>query len=153
MILGIGLGGFVDGIVLHQILQWHEMLSNKLPVDNLVNKSVNMFWDGIFHAFMLLVTLTGVILLWHVSRRKDINKSGYLLSGGMITGWAVFNIAEGVIDHQILDLHYVNQYSPDPEVWNYGFLLLSAILLIPGMLMIRKGKNDTRAADAGDRVL
>jgi uncharacterized membrane protein len=23
--LGIGLGGFVDGIVLHQILQWHHM--------------------------------------------------------------------------------------------------------------------------------
>lgn len=27
--LGIGIGGFIDGIILHQILQWHEMLSNK----------------------------------------------------------------------------------------------------------------------------
>jgi len=26
--LGLGLGGFVDGILLHQILQWHHMLSN-----------------------------------------------------------------------------------------------------------------------------
>jgi uncharacterized membrane protein len=26
--LGIGLGGFVDGIVLHQILQWHHMLTS-----------------------------------------------------------------------------------------------------------------------------
>ena len=25
ILLGIGPGGFVDGIVLHQILQWHHM--------------------------------------------------------------------------------------------------------------------------------
>src|ERR1700710_1706364 len=48
-VIGIGLGGFVDGIALHQILQWHEMLSNKIPVTTYVGKSVNMFWDGVFH--------------------------------------------------------------------------------------------------------
>ena len=26
VVLGIGLGGFVDGIVLHQILRWHHMV-------------------------------------------------------------------------------------------------------------------------------
>jgi hypothetical protein len=25
ILLGLGLGGFVDGIVLHQILQWHHI--------------------------------------------------------------------------------------------------------------------------------
>src|SRR5215212_10407320 len=25
VVLGLGLGGFVDGIVLHQVLQWHHM--------------------------------------------------------------------------------------------------------------------------------
>jgi uncharacterized membrane protein len=29
LFLGIGLGGFVDGIVLHQILQWHHLLTNE----------------------------------------------------------------------------------------------------------------------------
>ncbi len=29
LLLGIGLGGFVDGIVLHQILQWHHMLTDE----------------------------------------------------------------------------------------------------------------------------
>ncbi|ELB87945.1 hypothetical protein Rwratislav_37287 [Rhodococcus wratislaviensis IFP 2016] len=28
IILGIGLGGFVDGILLHQLLQWHHMLTS-----------------------------------------------------------------------------------------------------------------------------
>ena len=27
-LLGIGFGGFVDGIVLHQLLQWHHMLTS-----------------------------------------------------------------------------------------------------------------------------
>ena len=28
ILLGLGLGGFFDGIVLHQLLQWHHMVSN-----------------------------------------------------------------------------------------------------------------------------
>jgi uncharacterized membrane protein len=28
LLYGLGLGGFIDGIVLHQILQWHHMVSD-----------------------------------------------------------------------------------------------------------------------------
>jgi uncharacterized membrane protein len=28
VLFGLGLGGFFDGIVLHQVLQWHHMLSS-----------------------------------------------------------------------------------------------------------------------------
>ena len=31
IVLGLGLGGFVDGITLHQIMQWHNMGSAVLP--------------------------------------------------------------------------------------------------------------------------
>ena len=37
IILGVGLGGFVDGILLHQILQWHEMVSSVVPPVDLVS--------------------------------------------------------------------------------------------------------------------
>lgn len=139
MILGIGIGGFIDGIVLHQILQWHEMLSNKIPATDYVGKSVNMFWDGIFHAFTLLVTLVGIILLWKLLYRKDINRSGYLLSGGMLLGWGLFNIVEGLIDHHWLKLHNVREISSNPEMWNFGFLGLSVILILVGIALTRKG--------------
>src|SRR4051812_2193731 len=33
ILLGVGLGGFFDGIVLHQILQWHHMISTPMPPD------------------------------------------------------------------------------------------------------------------------
>jgi uncharacterized membrane protein len=132
MILGIGMGGFIDGIVLHQILQWHEMLSNKIPPTDYVGKTVNMFWDGIFHAFTLVTTIVGLILLWKLLNRKDINRSGYLFSGGMLIGWGLFNIVEGIIDHHLLKLHNVREISGSPELWNFGFLGLSVMLILVG---------------------
>lgn len=78
-ITGIGMGGFVDGIFLHQILQVHEMLSNKISALDYIGKSVNMFWDGIFHAFCFIVVLIGIILLWKLLKRKDVDHSGNCL--------------------------------------------------------------------------
>lgn len=138
MILGIGLGGFIDGILLHQILQWHEMLSYRIPPISVVAKSVNMFWDGIFHAFTLMATVTGIIMFWKSMRRKDTNKSGFLLAGGMMKGWAIFNIVEGLIDHHLLKLHNVKEFSNSPEGWNFGFLGISVVLLIAGILTSRR---------------
>ncbi|MDO1448956.1 DUF2243 domain-containing protein [Rhodocytophaga aerolata] len=134
-VLGIGLGGFIDGIVLHQILQWHEMLSNKLPPTTLVTKSVNMFWDGIFHAFTLLVVGVGIVLLWRLLFRKDISRSGNLLAGGILLGWGLFNIVEGIIDHHLLKLHNVREITENTAAWNYGFLGLSLLLIIAGLAL------------------
>ena len=53
-VIGIGIGGFIDGIVFHQIMQWHSMLSRILPPATWIAKSVNMFWDGIFHIVIYL---------------------------------------------------------------------------------------------------
>lgn len=136
MILGIGLGGFMDGICLHQILQWHEMLSNKVAVDTVIGKSVNMFWDGIFHLFCLIVVLTGVILLWKLLFRSDINRSKKLFSGGLFLGWGLFNIVEGVINHHLLKLHYVKEVSGNPDAWNLLFLALSVIMIIFGIILV-----------------
>ncbi|RYZ51931.1 MAG: DUF2243 domain-containing protein [Chitinophagaceae bacterium] len=141
MVLGIGLGGFIDGIVLHQILQWHEMLSNKLPPVNLVAKSVNMFWDGVFHAFCLVVVLVGVVLLWKLQGRRNIDRSGYLLAGGMLLGWGMFNIVEGIIDHHLLKLHNVREVTENSAFWNWSFLGLSVLMIVAGYLMVNKKRK------------
>lgn len=136
IVLGIGLGGFIDGIFFHQILQWHQMLSNKLPPLTLLNKSVNMFWDGIFHLFSLIVVIIGVVLFWKLLKRKNIDTSGKLLAGGLIAGWGLFNIVEGVIDHHLLKLHNVKEITAHPEVWNYSFLVVSFVMIVAGYRMI-----------------
>ncbi len=47
VLLGLGLGGFFDGIVLHQLLQWHHMgTSAGFPPDSVENLKLNTVWDG-----------------------------------------------------------------------------------------------------------
>ena len=142
MVLGIGMGGFIDGIVLHQLLQWHGMLTNKIAPVTVVAKSVNMFWDGLFHLFTLAVVCTGVVLQWKLLGRQDINRSGKLLWGGLLSGWGLFNIVEGVIDHHILKLHNIKEITPNPGLWNYGFLILSVVMMAAGFLCIRSAKPE-----------
>jgi hypothetical protein len=55
ILLGIDIGGFVEGIVLHRIAQWHNRLSNIVPPHTMDNIRMNMTWDGLFHALALLV--------------------------------------------------------------------------------------------------
>jgi uncharacterized membrane protein len=141
IILGMGVGGLIDGILLHQILQWHGMLTRKIPPHNLTDKSINMFWDGIFHCFTLATAVIGIYLLWRLSRRTNYNNSGYLLMGGMLSGWGLFNCIEGIINHHLLKLHNVRELSPYMDSWNYGFLLLGGIFLISGRLLILKGQR------------
>jgi uncharacterized membrane protein len=117
LLLGIGLGGFVDGILLHQILQWHNMLSNVVPPSALVAMKFNMVWDGLFHALTWAATLFGIVLL----ARRGVT-SGRALAGSMIAGWGLFNFVEGLIDHQILGLHHVHPGSGQ-LVWDLAFLV------------------------------
>lgn len=136
-VLGIGIGGFIDGIILHQILQMHEMLSNKIPATDYIGKSINMFWDGIFHAFCLIVTIIGIILLWKVSKRSNADHSGRLLTAGLFLGWGIFNLVEGIIDHQILQLHNVIEYAHNHQPANYLFLGISVVMILFGYMIIR----------------
>jgi Predicted membrane protein (DUF2243) len=74
--LGLGLGGFFDGIVLHQLLQWHHMLTSAgYPPDSIHNLQVNTFWDGLFHASTYIFVVLGVALLWRAARRRHFRWS------------------------------------------------------------------------------
>ena len=137
IILGIGLGGFVDGILLHQILQWHEMVSSVIPPVDLVSVKVNMLYDGLFHAFTWTMTLIGVLLL---ARAKDAERAAPVtrpLIASMVIGWGMFNVVEGVIDHQILGLHHVHPGS-NQIAWDAGFLAVSVLLVVGGTMALTR---------------
>src|SRR5438105_12300202 len=86
VLLGVGLGGFLDGIVLHQILQWHHMLSTPVPATDLVSLKVNMFWDGLFHAFTWAMTVAGLLCLWDAQRRRSAPWPTSMFAGGLALG-------------------------------------------------------------------
>lgn len=143
VLMGAGLGGFVDGIVLHQILQWHNMLSGKLPPTNLVDAKVNMFWDGIFHAAVWVMTTIGLSMLWRVGQRRDVPWSGKTFFGSLLVGWGLFNVVEGIIDHEILGLHHVSEYADSHLPADMAFLAFGVILLLGGWALIRAGQGDS----------
>lgn len=86
------------------------MLSNRIPPNDLVSAKVNMTWDGYFHAGVWIMTLIGIIQLFRAGQRADVPWSGKILFGAMISGWGLFNLVEGIIDHQILGIHHVMEY-------------------------------------------
>src|SRR5262245_579546 len=84
LMLGTGLGGFIDGILLHQLLQWHNMLSSIRPPTDLVAMKYNMLWDGLFHAFTWLMTAAGLLRLWAAGRRPEVPWSTATLAGSIL---------------------------------------------------------------------
>lgn len=142
ILLGAGLGGFIDGIVFHQILQFHNMLSARVPPNDLVAAKINMFWDGVFHAAVWLLTVFGLALLWRVGRRTDVAWSGKTFLGSLLAGFGLFNTVEGIIDHQILGIHHVYEYAADKMPFDLAFIASGIGLLIAGGILIRSGKTD-----------
>lgn len=145
ILLGLGLGGFFDGIVLHQVLQWHHMLSSAgFPPDSLENLRLNTFFDGLFHVATYVFVVLGLIVLWRRGRRTPLLWSARLIAGTFLIGFGAFNLVEGTVNHQILGLHHVNETVPRDQwvYWDTGFLLWGALMLIAGWVLYRSGKRE-----------
>jgi uncharacterized membrane protein len=135
LLLGVGLGGFVDGIVLHQILQWHHLLTSEggHPATTVAGLEANTLADGLFHAATWLATLAGVVLVWNSGRREPLGQ----LLGLALAGWGAFNLVEGLVDHHLLGLHHVKE-GDDELAFDLGFLALGAALLAGGTALARR---------------
>ncbi|MFX0594744.1 DUF2243 domain-containing protein [Melissospora conviva] len=159
IILGVGLGGFVDGIVLHQVLQWHHLLSSTgsdnvgitaYPVTTLDGLRMNTLWDGLFHVVTWVAVLTGLALLYsRVTDSRDRLWRSQALWGWALVGWGLFNLVEGIIDHHLLGIHHVRS-GPNQLWWDLGFLALGALLVVGGWLLARNAGQVTLPAD-GER--
>lgn len=150
LLLGIGLGGFFDGIVLHQILQWHHMLTSQgnYPANTVAGLQVNTLWDGLFHAVTYIATVAGLFLLWSAARQPHQTWSTKPLIGLLLMGWGSFNLVEGLVDHQILGIHHVNETVPPDQWiwWDLAFLIWGAAMLVGGWTLARAGEAEQTAA-------
>jgi uncharacterized membrane protein len=148
LLFGLGLGGFFDGILLYQVLQWHHMLSSAgYPANSVQNLEVNTLWDGLFHVSTYLFVVLGLLILWRAAQRTHVRWSSKLLVGTLLMGFGLFNLVEGVVDHHILGLHHVNETVP-PDQWLYwdsGFLVWGALMLLAGWRLLRAGQQETSA--------
>ncbi|MFC4638168.1 DUF2243 domain-containing protein [Deinococcus hohokamensis] len=136
VLLGLGLGGFFDGIVLHQILQWHHLLSaRELPV-TLDALKLNTLFDGLFHALTYVLTVAGVLLVWQGRGESGQPRPWPVFAGTLLLGWGLFNVVEGLINHQLLGLHHVRP-GPHQLAYDLGFLAWGAVMIVLGRALMR----------------
>jgi uncharacterized membrane protein len=151
ILFGLGLGGFFDGIVLHQLLQWHHMLSSWYPVNTIENLELNTRWDGLFHSLTYLFVVAGLFILWRTAQRRHLFWSTKLLAGTMLMGFGAFNVIEGLVNHHLLGIHHVNELVDERYriYWDIGFILWGAAMLIIGWVLLKQGQRETPDAAVG----
>ena len=136
LLLGVGLGGFFDGITLHQIAHWHQMLSAVMPPDSIEAMKANMSADGWFHMATWIATVAGMFMLWSAVRGAGRLPSTRSFCGSLLIGWGAFNLVEGIVDHHLLQLHHVRDLPMHLPVYDWLFLAIGGIgLLLAGLAL------------------
>lgn len=138
VVLGVGLGGFLDGIVLHQLLQWHHLVSSRRATTTVAGLEANTFWDGVFHAAMWVVVAVGVALVARENRRSRDRRA---LLGWALVGWGAFNIYDSVVDHWLLGLHHIREGVANEWVYDVAFFAIGIALVVAGWLVQRSASD------------
>ena len=139
LLYGLGFGGFIDGIVLHQIFQWHHMVSHEESMKTVAGLEVNTLADGLFHVATWFLVLAGSITAITAWRAGRLAPNWRFHFGLVIAGWGIFNVVEGLVDHQILGVHHVRDDLGGPLSWDLGFLAFGVLLVVGGWLLHRQG--------------
>ncbi|MEZ0339080.1 DUF2243 domain-containing protein [Mycobacterium sp. pV006] len=139
LLLGLGFGGFVDGIVLHEILQWHHMVSSAESPDTLSGLQHNVMADGFFHVGTWLLVMAGSITTVVSWRRGRLAPSWSFHFGLLLAGWGIFNVVEGTVNHLLLGVHHVRDDLGAPLSWDIGFLAFGVLQIVAGWLLYRHG--------------
>ncbi len=142
ILFGLGLGGFFDGIVLHEILQWHHMLTGiGYPDTTVAGLKINTLADGFFHLGTYILTVGGLVVLSLALERGKLSWSSRIFGGALLMGAGIFNLVEGVIDHHLLGIHHVKP-GPNELAWDLGFLAVGALLAFIGWLLLGAGRRN-----------
>jgi uncharacterized membrane protein len=135
---GVAVTGFFDGIVLHQILQWHHMIciETHCVATTVASLKQQTFTDGLFHAAMWVVLVLGLVLLTKaLARGARFTQSRFW--GSVLFGAGAFNVVEGIVDHHILQIHHV-RFGPTQTILDVAFLVISAIIGLAGWRTMRR---------------
>lgn len=139
ILLGLGQGGFFDGIVFHQLLQWHHMFSNIESTKTIAGLELNTIGDGLFHVFDWLMTLMGIIVLWLAVKRDNVVLSTSTFIGSFAIGAGLFNVVEGILSHHLLQIHHVKP-GIHQQLWDLGFIGVGVLSIVIGWIILSQDK-------------
>lgn len=131
VILGLGLLGAIDGIVFHQLLQWHHMVDSP-------NIRLELITDGFFTAAFSALLIWGGIKIFADARKAQLGYSLNIFIGGILIGGGIFNIVEGIVNHHILQVHRVRPLAENPLLYDLSFLAIGLLLFLLGLFIKKK---------------
>lgn len=131
LLIGVGVAGFVDETVFHQILHWHHFYDRSTSTAGLVS-------DGWFHAGSWLAVVAGLFLFADLQRRGVTVR--HRVVAGTLLGWGAFQLYDGLVQHKVLGLHQI-RYGVD--LWPYDLLWNAAagLGLLAGALVLLVGRR------------
>lgn len=98
VLIGIGVAGFIDETVFHQLLHWHHFYDRGSSDAGLVS-------DGFFHAGSWLCVVAGIFAFADLQRRRATARSR--VWGGALLGWGGFQLYDGLVQHKVFGLHQI----------------------------------------------
>jgi len=138
LILGVGVVGTLDQVVLHEMLQWHTFYVH-------TTQYWRLFIDGIFHVVTASLLCLGAALLWEWRHRLSVVRDARALAAGILFGMGGFQLFDGIVDHKVLQLHPVREGVDSLLPYDAAFLAVAVALLLVGWLIWR----GIRGRDAG----
>ena len=147
VLLGFALGGFIDGILLHQVLQWHHLLSavdeGTLPL------ATQIAADGFFHLVMYVLLVLACLLLWRW-RRGLSAANGRSVLVFALAGFVLWQLVDIVVFHWVARIHRVRMDTLSPLSWDLAWLaVFGGIPGLAALALVRGGgEGDGRAPGA-----
>lgn len=144
-LLGFGFSGFFDGILLHQVLQWHHLLS-AVRSGVFADMRGQVLADGLFHGVMYLVALGGLWMALAARPAFAAPGAGLRFAVHFLVGFGVWNVVDAVFSHWITGIHRVRVDVEDPLFWDLWWLALFGVLPVLGAWALgRRGSAHAHA--------
>ena len=148
-LLGFALSGFLDGIVLHQVLQWHHLLS---ALDGDLRFQIAA--DGWFHVAMYAVAALGLAALWRARQAASRPGAGRGLATWGLLGFGAWHVVDAVGSHWLLGIHRIRMDVEVPLLWDLGWLAAFGLAPIGAAWFLhRRGGGGSARAGAAMLVL
>ena len=142
LLFGLGFGGFVDGIVLREILQWHHMICGAQSSETLAGLPLNVAADGFFHVVTGCWSWPVPSSPWCHGAKGALRPHSRFTSGCWWPSGASSTSLKDLIDHQLLGVHHARDDLGTPLSWDIGFLVFGVTLIGAGWVLYRRGSRE-----------
>jgi uncharacterized membrane protein len=140
-LLGFSLGGFFDGILLHQILQWHHLLLG-IRTGPLADLRAQIVADGIFHGLMYVVAAVGLWLLFKAREHMVRVSAPRSFLAAFLVGFGAWHVADALLSHWLTGIHRIRMDVENPLVWDVLWLVVFGLVPLAIGVVMRRGSGD-----------